>query len=433
MWICGQNLMKFYVKRRVFGCINLVFIGSNLGLGVHALRDSNGAWCSDQSHLRSMVVDYYKDLFSSIGSTTSGYLHHGYFMQCTAKMRWVFTTPISDEEVSKTVFEMGPLRAPGVDGFNALFYQRNWSIVGSSVCALVRDTFNGHPFDASLNHTLFVLLPKVDDNGTTSPNTNRGCHWLEMRHTEGSPFLWLAASGRILTNAERTRRRMSDCSMCGVCGDMEESIYHLVRSCPSTLAIWLSIVQSEKLSEFLSMDFITCSTTLECGKRVVASIASVCRSYRRAIVLDRLELEWCKWWIVGSYRMRDVGVCPILETELLGVAEGLCLAWAAGVRATVLEVGNGDVARILQDSTRGNGLHGLVPTIRELLNRDWVVQVHHIRRSANMVVDGLAKMARDTYASSLRDVGLVTQVFFDTPDEVVSLVHADVSLTIGGG
>ncbi|KAK8578414.1 hypothetical protein V6N13_116259 [Hibiscus sabdariffa] len=165
MWIFEQNLMKFYVKRRVFGCRNLVFSGSNLGLGVHALRDSNGAWCSDQSHLRSMVVDYYKYLFSSIGSTASGYLHHGYFMQCNAEMRRVFTAPILDEEISKTVFEMGPLRAPGVDGFNDLFYQRNWSIVGPSVCALVRDTFNGHPFNASLNRTLLVLLPKNIGDG----------------------------------------------------------------------------------------------------------------------------------------------------------------------------------------------------------------------------------------------------------------------------
>ncbi|KAK8578413.1 hypothetical protein V6N13_116258 [Hibiscus sabdariffa] len=70
---------------------------------------------------------------------------------------------------------------------------------------------------------------------------------------------------------------------------------------------------------------------------------------------------WFTLNIDGSRVASTVGVCPILETELLGVAEGLHLAWAAGVRATVLEV------------------------------------------------------------------------LFDTPDEVVSLVHADVSLTMGGG
>ncbi|KAK8556366.1 hypothetical protein V6N12_002770 [Hibiscus sabdariffa] len=80
-----------------------------------------------------MVVKYYKDLFSSSGNTDSGYVHRGYFTQCTTAMRRVFIAPVSDEEVQRTMFEMGHLKALGADGFNVLLYQCNWSIVGSSV------------------------------------------------------------------------------------------------------------------------------------------------------------------------------------------------------------------------------------------------------------------------------------------------------------
>ena len=46
---------------------------------------------------------------------------------------------IADEEVRKAVFSMGPLKAPGMHGIHALFYQNQWSVVGPSVCKLVRD------------------------------------------------------------------------------------------------------------------------------------------------------------------------------------------------------------------------------------------------------------------------------------------------------
>ncbi|CAM8906116.1 unnamed protein product [Rhodiola kirilowii] len=32
---------------------------------------------------------------------------------------------ISEEEVRRAVFNMSPLKAPGVDGFPTLFYQKN--------------------------------------------------------------------------------------------------------------------------------------------------------------------------------------------------------------------------------------------------------------------------------------------------------------------
>ena len=34
------------------------------------------------------------------------------------------------------------LKAPGLDGFHALFYQNQWSVVGQSLCSMVRDAFD---------------------------------------------------------------------------------------------------------------------------------------------------------------------------------------------------------------------------------------------------------------------------------------------------
>ncbi|KAK8579919.1 hypothetical protein V6N12_070217 [Hibiscus sabdariffa] len=106
-----------------------------------------------------------------------------------------------------------------------------------------------------------------------------------------------------------------------------------------------------------------------------------------------------------------MGVCSILEVELWGIVEGLWLAWDACIRVVLLEVDNDHVARMVQDTTQISDIHGLMPTIRELVDRAWVVRVRHIRRSINMVVDGMAKLARSSFVSSLRDVGFATRVF----------------------
>ncbi|KAK8696161.1 hypothetical protein V6N13_001298 [Hibiscus sabdariffa] len=105
------------------------------------------------------------------------------------------------------------------------------------------------------------------------------------------------------------------------------------------------------------------------------------------------------------------GVCSVLEAELWGIAEGLRLPWDAGIRVVLLEVDNGDVARIVQDNAYVSGLHGLVPTISELVGRDWVVRVCQIRRTTNMVTDGMVKLARSSFVSSLLDVGLLLGFF----------------------
>lgn len=59
------------------------------------------------------------------------------------------------------MFSMSPLKAPGVNSFQAKFFQSQWAIVGSSVCEFVRQCLQRHPLDPFFNLTLLVLLPKV--------------------------------------------------------------------------------------------------------------------------------------------------------------------------------------------------------------------------------------------------------------------------------
>lgn len=73
------------------------------------------------------------------------------------------TKPILMEEVRKAVFQMGPLKAPGSDGFPGLFYQKYWEVIGDDVFTAVKEFFqNGHIL-REMNHTNVALIPKVSN------------------------------------------------------------------------------------------------------------------------------------------------------------------------------------------------------------------------------------------------------------------------------
>jgi hypothetical protein len=47
----------------------------------------------------------------------------------------------SEEEISNALFQIGPLKVPGADGFPARFFQRNWATLKEDVIGAVKEFF----------------------------------------------------------------------------------------------------------------------------------------------------------------------------------------------------------------------------------------------------------------------------------------------------
>ncbi|CAM8954066.1 unnamed protein product [Rhodiola kirilowii] len=67
---------------------------------------------------------------------------------------------ITEEEIRVAVFAQGPLKAPGLDGFPGLFYQKFWDKIKIDIISYVKQFWEEGFLNSKINKTLIVLVSK---------------------------------------------------------------------------------------------------------------------------------------------------------------------------------------------------------------------------------------------------------------------------------
>lgn len=70
--------------------------------------------------------------------------------------------PISLKEFKEVVFSLGGEKAPGLDGFQAFFYQFFWDFLGGKLLVVVEESRTRGFILKEFNSTLVALIPKKD-------------------------------------------------------------------------------------------------------------------------------------------------------------------------------------------------------------------------------------------------------------------------------
>jgi hypothetical protein len=83
------------------------------------LKDSDGSWKDAPSDMERMATSYFKELFQCDPSLNSDALIAMTNEKVTNAMNDDLCTDFTDDKIGDAMFQIGPLKAPGVDGFPA--------------------------------------------------------------------------------------------------------------------------------------------------------------------------------------------------------------------------------------------------------------------------------------------------------------------------
>ncbi|PKA49314.1 integrator complex subunit 11 [Apostasia shenzhenica] len=124
------------------------------------LTDHNGRITNDIKGMQEVIIHYFENIFSSdvprnIVTVKSG-IHKHLNKEAVESLKRQYTR----EEIERALFQIHPTKAPGLDGFHALFYQKFWNLLGLEVCNFALSVLNDGLSLKDVNHTNIVLIPK---------------------------------------------------------------------------------------------------------------------------------------------------------------------------------------------------------------------------------------------------------------------------------
>jgi hypothetical protein len=126
----------------------------------YLLRD-DGNKCENQFEIKRTVHTFYKDLFTSEPHVDANKVLELTPIRIDQATNEALCKSYTNEEIREVLFQMGPTKAPGPDGFPAMFYQKHLTILGNEICNAVRDFLGGEEIPEGLSDTIIVLIPKV--------------------------------------------------------------------------------------------------------------------------------------------------------------------------------------------------------------------------------------------------------------------------------
>jgi hypothetical protein len=91
---------------------------------VNFLKTSNGAWVSDRAEIGGTFVQHFSSMFSSPTSPIDEAMLNLFDPVISAEDNIFLCATPTDEEVVQALSSLGSTKAPGLDGFTALFFKK---------------------------------------------------------------------------------------------------------------------------------------------------------------------------------------------------------------------------------------------------------------------------------------------------------------------
>jgi hypothetical protein len=93
---------------------------------INLLKKDDGNITKDKKEMEDMTKVFFQSPYTADHSVCPDALVQSFEPRITDEMNTDLCKELSEEEIGDALFQMGPLKAPGSDGFPTRFFQWNW-------------------------------------------------------------------------------------------------------------------------------------------------------------------------------------------------------------------------------------------------------------------------------------------------------------------
>jgi hypothetical protein len=117
----------------------------------------------DTNEMENMTSAFFQNLYTKDDYVATDGVTNLVNAVVTDAMNEALCATYTEKEISDALFQIGPLKAPGPDGFPARFLQRNWGLLKDEVVAAVQLFFESGIMPSEVNDTAIVMIPKKNE------------------------------------------------------------------------------------------------------------------------------------------------------------------------------------------------------------------------------------------------------------------------------
>lgn len=129
------------------------------------IRDASGKWIDDYSQIEQMAKDYFANIYSRqndlpVPDIVEDLRDFQIPSLQQEDLSWL-SQPFTQQDIDVAISQIKGDKAPGPDGFPALFSHHYWELVKSDVSHAVLSFLTRGHLLKELNKTLITLIPKI--------------------------------------------------------------------------------------------------------------------------------------------------------------------------------------------------------------------------------------------------------------------------------
>ncbi|XP_062166910.1 uncharacterized protein LOC133873195 [Alnus glutinosa] len=145
------------IKTKVFHTSTLIRRRRN---SINLLQSPQGGWLSDRSAIGDCFITHFKLLFTSSHPSPNEELLSLFDPVISAEDNLHLGSLPTESEIFASLKSLGRTKAPGPDGFTALFYVKYWDYIKNTVLLAIGNFFQNNNLLREQNHTFIALIPK---------------------------------------------------------------------------------------------------------------------------------------------------------------------------------------------------------------------------------------------------------------------------------